>query len=308
MKKAIQAAAEQLRIHYDTKTGAGFGTYNGYTVLIHTAGGENKDAEILFYVSKNGSQLPNSELPPVRLPADTSGMAVGYAYVITVRGAKKRQDNTDRIVLAVIGMTDAFAAAGGVNCDRYGAEGISEVYYVKGEFAILGMEAEAKLRAEMHAASVEAESIKENPFLGIVGAILGSLVGVGLFLLLGRLNVVSVVGGLLLGIGIVFGYRKLGRKLSIPSGILLTILSVLITYAAFRLDAAIDVHKAWEGTLTFPESIKMTKYTFELAKSMSTYYGNLILTMVCGVGGSVACVWGAVQEEKEKLSMRKLGQ
>ena len=37
-------------------------------------------------------------------------------------------------------------------------------------------------------------------------------------------------------------------------------------------------------------------------------YRNLLLTMACGVGGSVVCVWGAVQEEKEKLSMRKLGQ
>ena len=85
-----------------------------------------------------------------------------------------------------------------------------------------------------------------------------------------------------------------------------SILAVVMTYVAFRLDAGFDVWRAWEGELTFAESIRYTKETFKLADSMDTYVKNLILMMLFGVGGAIAAIWGEASGVKTQTQMKKM--
>ena len=61
---------------------------------------------------------------------------------------------------------------------------------------------------------LEAEAVQENTGLGIVGALLGSLVGVAAIVLIGQLGYVAAIGGVVMALATFFGYEKLGKKLS----------------------------------------------------------------------------------------------
>ena len=53
---------------------------------------------------------------------------------------------------------------------------------------------------------------KANPLLGIVGAVLFSLIGCVIWILISQLDIVSYIGGIVMAVAIITGYRMLGKS------------------------------------------------------------------------------------------------
>lgn len=96
---------------------------------------------------------------------------------------------------------------------------------------------------------------KENTFLGIIGALLGSLLGAASIVLFFQMDMVASISGLILAFCTMKGYELLGKKLS-NFGIVICILIMLAApILAYVINGAIYVSK--EAGIGFMDSFKI---------------------------------------------------
>ena len=88
---------------------------------------------------------------------------------------------------------------------------------------------------------LEAEAVQENTGLGIVGALLGSLVGVAAIVLIGQLGYVAAIGGVVMALATFFGYEKLGKKLTTKGIVICTVIMIAMVFVAAMVDCTIAI-------------------------------------------------------------------
>lgn len=73
---------------------------------------------------------------------------------------------------------------------------------------------------------------KENVFLGIIGAVLGSLIGVACIVLLEKLGYVASLSGVVMGVCTIKGYRILGKGFSLKGLITCAVVMIAMVYVS----------------------------------------------------------------------------
>lgn len=89
---------------------------------------------------------------------------------------------------------------------------------------------------------------KENMVLGIVGALVGSLIGAVSIVLLGQLGYIASISGWLLAILTLKGYEKLGKKLSVVGVIICIVVMVGMTFAGYVVSNTVMLMREYEAT------------------------------------------------------------
>lgn len=92
--------------------------------------------------------------------------------------------------------------------------------------------------------AVKDSNVRENTFLGTVGAIIGSVVGIGVIFLIAQIGLVAGIGGAVLAIGTLFGYETLAKKLTKKGIIICVIVMIIATYVADHMVWVAEVEKA----------------------------------------------------------------
>ena len=82
-----------------------------------------------------------------------------------------------------------------------------------------------------------------NPVLGFVGAVIGSLPGCVLWLILGRVGFIAGIAGFAIMMGAMFLYRKFGGGLEKGGMIICAVVTVIMIFATNCADYAISVYK-----------------------------------------------------------------
>jgi hypothetical protein len=90
----------------------------------------------------------------------------------------------------------------------------------------------------------EPAEVKENAFLGTIGAILGSVVGIGLIFGIAQVGLIAGIGGTVLAVGTLMGYETLAKKLSKKGIIICVIIMIIATYVADHMVWVAEVEKA----------------------------------------------------------------
>ena len=88
---------------------------------------------------------------------------------------------------------------------------------------------------------MEREKRQENIVAGVVGAFLGTLLGVVCTVVIGQLGYVASVSGLVMAVGALKGYELLGGRLSKKGAVISSALILVMTYLAHRLSLAISL-------------------------------------------------------------------
>ena len=128
----------------------------------------------------------------------------------------------------------------------------------------------------------------ENKVLGTVGALVGSLLGLGVFLLLGRIGVISVLGGAVACACIFGGYYLLAKDISPVGLVICGVLLIATVYFANKLDWSIELSKALKEycmTASVGECYKVLGGFLELADLKGKYIRDLVLSYVFTVLG-----------------------
>lgn len=310
-KKVLADVADILAIILDESKMKAWGLHRGYTLFAECVN-DNRNIYINVSLCASFASAPIQQVltHEVKVPEKVVCSSAGYRINLKCTIAGNHQKNVDRIVEAVRALVNYVIANEGVNCDEKGFQGNVEIWCIQGNHLFLCPESAEGINYNMNQASTAYKGIKENYVLGIIGALLGSVVGAAVILLVARMGYVSAISSAVMGFAVVFGYKKLGKKFSVVAGILCIVISIAMTYLAFRVDSTWDLFNAFRDAgwddMTFMECFKDAKEWYEELDAMSDYTRNMVLMVLSGVVGAVAAVWVELKERKTEFSMKKL--
>lgn len=139
-----------------------------------------------------------------------------------------------------------------------------------------------------------------NMFLGIIGALFGSLVGVGLWVLIGQIGFIAGIAGFVMLKLALSGYQKLGRSLDKKGAVICLIIAAGMILGANFLDYAVSMVRAY---FQYEASFETLAYVFlnfgSLMSDMDLWRG-FFLDLAIGYGLSV---WSSASAIKEILRM-----
>lgn len=312
INKVLDDISQILVLKYDKQARVAWGMHRGYTLLVEGIT-DNRQTQISISMCASFSGAPIQQVltHEVRVPDKVACTSAGYRINLRYTVSGKQDKNVDKAVEAVRALVDYVITNQGVNCDEKGMQGNVEIWSLQGKRVFLCPESAEGLNFNMTKAAAAHKSIKENYVLGIIGALIGSLVGMVVVLLVARLGYISAISSAVMGFAVVFGYKKLAKKFSIFGAIVSILISVVMTYAAFRIDCAWNLYDLFQEAKGFYERsfmvcLQETKMWYEEFDAMSDYRHNLILMMLAGIVGAIAAAWTEYSSQKEEYDMHKL--
>lgn len=140
---------------------------------------------------------------------------------------------------------------------------------------------------------------QENFGMGVLGAFLGSLVGVVVIIVLSRLGIIAAVSGLVMSLAALKGYEKLGGVLTKRGVVVAVALIVVMTFVADWVDWGIVVAEALNMDLV--EAVFSLPAVMDAGLiDMGAYLGNLAMLYVFVAVGAVAVIASALRPAKSE--------
>lgn len=312
VNKVIDDISQILILKYDKQKKAAWGMHRGYMLLVEGLYENNQNyISISMCASFSGAPVQQVLMHSVRVADKVNCSSAGYRMNLRYAVSGKHDKNVDKAVDSVRALVDFVITNEGVNCDEKGMQGTVEIWSFQGKRVFLCPESAEGLSFNLNKAAAANAGIKENFVLGIVGAIIGSLVGMVVVLLVARLGYISALASALMGFAVVFGYKKLGKKMSILGGVICAVIAIVMTYVAFRIDCAWNLYDVFQEAKgfyerTFMECVKETKEWYERLDAMDDYRHNLIMMMLAGVIGAIGAPLTEYKNQIEQYDMGKL--
>lgn len=274
--KRLEQVANMVGLSFDDRIKVAYGMYNGYKVVLKNSSEGHRNYELFFSLRKDGADLTQKELSEVvkknkSIKAFTvRGNIICYdikdIYNIQ-KSAERMKDALDDIVefLRVNGCRNSCLSCGCENA-------VINIYNLEGNPSIL---CETCFN-RMYANPCDEVEVNENVVAGIVGAFLGSLVGLACIVLFGRLNYIIVLSGVIMSVCTLKGYEWLGKKLSGKGMIISIVLMIIMIYLGNRLEIALKL--AYSLKVDIFTSFRAIPYLARMELiDTAAYYGNLVL-------------------------------
>ncbi len=284
MKQILKLVATELGVTCVESNKLLHGHVNGINVGVAAEAGKMlaNRCVIATLASSDGSALSQQDKAELQCQhkciarIDTIGKRIYIHTTDIARGkaqlAKKQTELESAFVLAV---TAFLAEHGYANvCDKCDCtEDISA--------CILGTELEHLCDRHYHEAEevvsvqiAETNAVEGNMLLGIVGAIAGALIGVIVIALIGSMGFIASIGGIVLALCALKGYKLLGKKIS-KAGLYITIaIMVVMVYVAHVVGYAM-YFAVWYET-TFVSALGgMHQYIFADSEFVYAYFSEL---------------------------------
>ena len=135
------------------------------------------------------------------------------------------------------------------------------------------------------------KKIKENPFTGIIGAIIGSIPGVILFLILAYLRINSSLAALIIMLGAAYGYKWFAGILKETGLIISLIVGLICILITNEFASAYDLYLEYNNlyNISLFEAYKAIPYYLEHSEVYrQIYYQNLMIAVIFGALGSLS--------------------
>ena len=139
---------------------------------------------------------------------------------------------------------------------------------------------------------------QENVLLGIVGAFLGSLVGVVVMVILDRIGFVASISGVVMTLGAVWGYNRFGKALSTKSMIICVIIVAAMIYIGNMVCWAIALSEAF--SYGFIDGVRAIPAHLANDSAFSEgYYATLLQQYLFAGVSAVVVIVKLVRENKK---------
>ncbi len=164
----------------------------------------------------------------------------------------------------------------------------------------------ARLRQDVTLSLQQKAEKKENLIGGIVGALLGTALGILCIIFFSQLGRIAAISGFVMAVCTLKGYEMLGGKLTKKGMVISIVLMLIMTYVGDRLDWAIMIVREWE--LDFVTSFAIVPDLLaEGYIESGNYWYNLILLYVFTVLGAVPTIKSVMNEQKSSGNIRPIG-
>lgn len=300
--------ARDTSLNFDEQTKNLSGTVDGYKVTLNPTT-ENKALILSFSVAKDGA-LPNmndiKQLFKHSSPLQFHGVS-RYRVSFYIKHGLTKSKTRENIEAALHTATKTLSENKYQNiCQNCGINEKTAVYNMQGNEKILCESCFSDQSTLMEITVQTQQRKKENVLTGIVGALLGSLIGVFIIVLLGQLGYVASVSGLVMAVATVKGYELFGRKFSKEGAIISILVILVMVYAGNRLDWAISVAAYIELDIfsTFralPLILKSGDLTFD-------YYKSLAMVYLFSLLGAIPTIISAFKNSKKANLIYKISE
>ncbi len=275
----LRVIAQELGLSYDERGQAIYGNCRGFYMVL-TQGAQRGAFTIVTSASASGQLIDRKAcLPFIKASANLAGVLVNrFVLTFTVKSAPFSLNKTfSRIPGAFVDAANTLERLGAVCCCAdTGSYHNLGTYMCSGVPAVLSAEAYAARSGKAVQSYQEELLKKENVAAGIVGAILGSLIGVLSIVLIGQLGYIAAISGFIMAICTLKGYEKLGGKLSKKGVIICILIMLLMVYVGNRFDWAVAVAGALETDI-FTAFRGIDLLIEAGAIEAGSFYGNLAL-------------------------------
>lgn len=236
----VKAFAEASGLKFDKKREIAYGIYQGYYTIIHFIKAQKQN---IIVMQVNGERLgAESELVNGLNTITTSREFVNYANYIkdTITVNTKSKGNADNnqlkdVMDAVVGLC---REKGLVSCcGKCGKEEGLSVYSINKKSEVLCAGCFSSLTNELQSQGNNEK--QSNMLAGLVGAFLGSLIGVALWIVIYQLGYISGLVGFVLTICTIKGYEKFSGKLTKVGLFISVIISLVMIFVAEYLSLGI---------------------------------------------------------------------
>ena len=144
----------------------------------------------------------------------------------------------------------------------------------------------------------EREKRQESLVAGLVGAFLGSLLGMACIIVVSQLGYVASLCGVVMAVCTLKGYELLGSALSRKGAAAAGIITVVMTYVAYQIDCAIQVAVAAEVDV-FLAFRNMGMLLKEGYLDTGAYWGGLVLLYLFTLLGAAPLIIAALRGDTE---------
>ncbi|MBP2623127.1 ECF transporter S component [Streptococcus oricebi] len=306
----VRALAERLGLRFDEELGLIFGQKEGYNLYITEASQQNQYS-IYFSVSLAEGLDGKEVLRDWKDQAKSLLRVDANRYKITclVKNAMTKNKAANYLEEALEASLNFLTERGFVNvCEQSGEQGQIDVYQVGNQALILSPASFQSLAASHSLDNQEYDNQSEHMVAGIVGAFLGSLIGLIVILLVAQMGYVSVAGGIVMGVCTIKGYELLGKKVSKKGLVISILLMIVMTFVAQQLDSAMELLKANKlGFEYLGEGFQyVNQAVFTNTDVPGQYWFNLALLYLFTAVGAFYMVRNTLFNQSQRYVTRKL--
>lgn len=141
---------------------------------------------------------------------------------------------------------------------------------------------------------------------GLVGALLGSLIGVVCIVIFGQIGRVAIISGIIMAVCTLKGYEMLGGKLTKKGVVFSIILMFIMTYVGDRIGWAIIIVRELGGDIF--SAFQMVSAFVQWGRIESAnYWGNLALLYIFTIGGAIPTCVSMVKDRKKQGEFAQIG-
>lgn len=302
---SLENLALTLNMTYDNPSQLVYGKMSGYHVAIVTV--QKNVYQIVFSLAKNGNIPDVDDLQPVvKTSSYLNKVTVeGHLVTFSVKSGLTKSKTFDRIAQSLPEITTYLELNHFSDVCQVTGQPTTTLYMVGSALMFLSDTGLNQLKTEMGDKRVEAENTKEQFIPGLVGAFLGSLAGVAFIVILGQLGFVAAVSGIVMGLAIIKGYEWLGKKFTKKAVVAVSIVMLVMTYFAYRLDWAITIARVVE--INVFDSFQIIPYLLESGDIDSgEYYIEMFKLYFFTLVGFVPTLLATISAAKTKFQMRLL--
>ena len=270
MNKKVQAIYEELSrtagLTFIPKQGIAYGSFEGYNVLINGNNGTSPFTPLVsFFAFREGEDVSAEECRAIRNGVDGIGDCKpsneGINITVCMCSGK---DKFIGYCMDSLKTGAAFLRENGYRNACPGCERDIPAFPRKIGGTYMMVCDECYEAAVERSKQLRLGDKKERFALGIVGAVLGSVIGATCIVLLGHFGYVTAISGLVMAFATLLLYRLFSGKLTIRGGIVSLIIMIIMTFAAHYINNSIVVLSG----------VSYTGYTLQAA--MGTLFGILV--------------------------------
>ncbi len=275
-----------------------YGRYRGYYTTIFPVNlGQGIVLKITYQLSEGADRQAFTDrayeqMKHIRDSYKNISSATVKEYFLEIIMSYSTYDSDKKVIACIEDMSDRLtrflqAEGCGSGCQICGSGDFVNCYHISGGAHFLCESCKQGAAAQIEAVKQNKAMEKSNAFLGSIGAVAGSLIGVALWVLIYQFGFMAGLAGALIVLAAMKGYEMLGKYLDKKGVIICVVIAVFMVYFANKLSWSIEAYRAFskEGLqTTFFATYRNLMPLLKLLDITGSYYLDLavgyLLTIV----------------------------
>lgn len=312
VKTRYAGLAQYLGMHFDEESGAIYGEREGFSLHIGPyVAKSNADYDMVAVsvgIQNNGAEIKREDTKAIKKAHKQIFCIIQEKNTVSMvlkrcTRLQKTQENVQDCLPAFISFLKSRGFVNG--CEHCGEAKETECCYVAGNVMCLCEECYTATSQNMAEYEKQNKGKKENLIGGIVGAVLGSLIGVACIILLSQLGYVAALSGVVMAVCALRGYEMLGGKLTKRGIIISAVIMIVMTYVGDRLDWAIMIARELGTDIFYSYRLVPVLLTEEII-DIASYVADLVLVYVFLLLGAVPTIRNTMRGNDEAGKIKKL--